>query len=132
MGKLDDLAEAVRREDLGEVDGHPVVRTSVSVRNAGDGLSRDLAVAPRVLHDGEEVVVVLRCRVDGLGFSRIPPVRDEENYQPRYVRNHVLKAKGATVLTPKDATQVGAFLRDSEQRQAEARAALEGQEQLDV
>ncbi len=49
--------------NLGEYRGRPVVRSTVKITNAGDGLSKAMKIEPRVFDSGDEVVVVLRGTV---------------------------------------------------------------------
>lgn len=78
-------------EGLGEFDGRPVGTTSISVTNAGDGLSEALAVDPQLLHLGDTVIVVLECEVSKIRFLQAKGT-DE------LVREHVLKAGGAALI----------------------------------
>lgn len=79
---------------LAPFDGRPVVRTTIAVTNAGDGLSEALAVDPRELHHGERVFVVLECEVAKVTFT---PVRGATDL---LVRVHTLRAGGATMVDP--------------------------------
>lgn len=49
---------------LGYYDGSPVVGSTVSIRNTGDGLSDAMKVDPVKLPRGEHVYVVLECEVE--------------------------------------------------------------------
>lgn len=73
-------------------EGREVIGTSVAVRNAGDGLSKALAVDPEELHLGETVFLVLECEVTKVQFD---PVKDSDDL---LVRVHVLKAGDATLV----------------------------------
>lgn len=55
--------------DLGEFEGRKVTKTTIAVRNAGDGLSKAMKVDPQLLHQGDRVYVVLECDVDKVTFD---------------------------------------------------------------
>lgn len=55
--------------DLGEFEGRKVTKTTIAVRNAGDGLSKAMKVDPILLHQGDRVYVVLECDVDKVTFD---------------------------------------------------------------
>lgn len=75
-------------------DGRAVLGTGVSIRNAGDGLSKAMKVDPKELHHGQEVTIAVRCVVDKVRFD---PVEDTEGL----LRVHVLKAGSATLVDDK-------------------------------
>lgn len=79
---------------LQSFDGRDVRGTSISVTNAGDGLSKSLKVEPRELHIGEKVYVVLECEVTKLRYA---PIGDTSDLN----RDHVLRA-GVGTLVDKD------------------------------
>jgi len=77
--------------ELGEFDGRDVLRTSIAVTNAGDGLSEAMKVDPQVLHLGEKVTVVLECEVAKI---RHEPIRDTDALN----RVQILRAGTATII----------------------------------
>lgn len=90
---MTDLATALAssRVSLAPFDGMDVLRTTIAVTNAGDGLSDALKVDPQEFHLGDEVFVVLRCEVAKVQFV---PIKDTDALS----RVHVLKAGDATII----------------------------------
>lgn len=76
---------------LAPFDGRDVLSSKVQITNAGDGLSKALAVDPTEMHHGETVFVVLECGVEKVGFV---PVKDTDCLE----RVHTLKTKSATMV----------------------------------
>jgi hypothetical protein len=77
-------------------DGRPITKTSVSLRNAGDGLSKALAADAMVLHIGDELTVAMKVVVKGVG---IDPLDDDNPATGPLGLSYVLKAGGrATIL----------------------------------
>lgn len=72
-------------------DGLDVLRTTISVTNAGDGLSDSMKVDPQEFHHGDRVYVVLECEVAKVRFD---PVKDTD----ALTRVHVLRAGNATIV----------------------------------
>jgi len=101
--------------DLGEFDGQPVTEVAIAVRNAGDGLSEALKVAPRGFHLGEKVRVLMDTTV--VKAQLVPVDADEPEGDLRLVA--VLKAGDATIAT---GAQVDKMLA----RQREANEAAKG------
>lgn len=90
---MTDLATALAggRAGLAPFDGMDVLRTTIAVTNAGDGLSEAMKVDPQEFHLGDEVFVVLRCEVAKVQFV---PIKDTDALS----RVHVLKAGDATII----------------------------------
>lgn len=61
----DTAAALADTSNLPDYQGRTVARTTISIRNAGDGLSEGLAIDPQVLPLGSVVHVVLECTVVG-------------------------------------------------------------------
>lgn len=78
--------------DLGMFEGRSVTKTTIAVRNAGDGLSAAMKVNPEALHQGDTVYVVLECKVGPVSFD---PIKDSET---ECERKHVLRAGAATLI----------------------------------
>lgn len=76
-------------------DGKPVVQTTISITQAGDGLSAALAIDPEEFHHGERVVVVLDCTVGKVVLK--PLSKDVPNM---LMREHVLIAGTSTIIDP--------------------------------
>lgn len=79
------------KPELGTFDGRDVISTSLSVTNAGDGLSAAMTVEPVLLHHGDVVIVVLECEVTKIGFVEI---KDTDVLN----RVHTLRAGTATII----------------------------------
>lgn len=77
---------------LGTFEGRKVIKTTISVRNAGDGLSQAMEVDPQLLHQGDTVYVVMECAVGPVSFD---PVKDSDS---DCLRKHVLRAGAATIV----------------------------------
>jgi len=102
--------------DLGTFDDRDVLRTTIAVTNAGDGLSDALKVDPKLMHLGEKVYVVLECEVAKVRFD---PIKDTDALS----RVHVLKAGTATLV---DADLVRAQLDEQAERILRAKEAEAG------
>lgn len=85
------LAGAMNDSDLGEYRGKKITSTSIAIRNAGDGLSQAMEIAPEVFEPGSTVFVLLECEVDKHNFQLIEKADSFELKQ-------VLKAGTATVV----------------------------------
>jgi len=102
--------------DLGAFDGKDVLRTTIAVTNAGDGLSDALKVDPKLLHLDDKVYVVLECDVAKIRFE---PIKDTDALS----RVHVLKAGTATLV---DADLVRDQLNEQAERILRAKEAEAG------
>lgn len=78
--------------DLGTFEDRSVTKTTIAVRNAGDGLSQAMKVNPQKLHQGDTVYVVLECKVGPVSFD---PIKDSET---ECERRHILRAGAATLI----------------------------------
>lgn len=90
-----DPAAAQAAAVLQPFDGKPVVRSSIAITGAGDGLSDALAIDPQEFHHGQRVVVVLDCVVKKIVHA--PISKDVPNMLGR---EHVLTAGNSTILDP--------------------------------
>lgn len=52
-------------------EGENVLKTSLVLKNAGDGLSKPLAVAPRAIARGEEIFLVLRTTCTQVSHKKL-------------------------------------------------------------
>lgn len=84
--------------ELQPFDGRDVRKTTISVTNAGDGLSKSLKIDPKEMHMGETVFVVLECEVAKVRFV---PIGDGEDL----AREHILRA-GTGTLVDKDLVEL--------------------------
>jgi hypothetical protein len=82
---------------LAPFEDQEVVRSTIAVTNAGDGLSDAMKVNPVELHLGEKVYVVLEATVTKVRFD--PADREEPDGE--VIRVHVLKAGTAALVDRK-------------------------------
>lgn len=99
-----------RPASLGTFDEQDVIGTGIKITNAGDGLSKALAVDPVILHHHDKVYVVLETEVSNVAFA---PVKDVAGV----VRMHTLKAGTATIVSHEVVADV---LMEQERRLEEA------------
>lgn len=78
---------------LAPFDGKPVVRTTIAVTNAGDGLSDALSIDPQEFHHGDRLFVVLECEVAKVAHT--PVSKDTPGL---LVRQHTLRAGTGTIV----------------------------------
>lgn len=76
---------------LHRFEGRDVIATKIAITNAGDGLSKALAIDPEELLIGDTVFVVLECTVGNISFTQ---VKDTDSL----VRVQKLKAGPATIV----------------------------------
>lgn len=110
--------------DLTPFDGSEVIRTSIAIARAGDGLSEAMKVEPREFHHGETVYVVLECTVAKVQFV---PVDKDEPTGPLN-RVHTLAAGVATIV---DEELVRSHITEQADRNLRAREAEAGIERLE-
>lgn len=70
---MTDLATALATRELTPFEGQPVIRASIAVTKAGDGLSEKLQFDPVELHVGDHFRLVLDVVV---GEIRFKPIKD--------------------------------------------------------
>lgn len=109
---------------LSSFDGRAVMKSTVAVTNAGDGLSAAMKVDPREFHHGETVTVAIECEVVKV---RLDPF-DKTDLQGPLIRHHVLKAGTATIV---DGDLLTAQLNDMRERVKLAKEAEQGVQRLD-
>jgi hypothetical protein len=111
---------------LGSYEGFDVVGATVSVRNAGDGLSQALAVEPVRLDLHSTVHLVLECEVVKHVYEG---PRDKDHVdQDELVLVNVLRAGRATLI---DRDAVKSALDEQSDRIRKAKEAAEGQLSID-
>lgn len=116
-----DLAAALRNTKLTPYRGRDVVRTSIAITNAGDGLSNAMKIDP-VEYDPEgRVYVVLECTVSKHQHVPIPDTGTMELIQ-------TFKAGTATIV---DADLVKEHIAQQEARIQAAKDAATGQANLE-
>lgn len=106
-------------------EGRDVVRSTISVTNAGDGLSESLKVEPTEFHHGDTVYVVLETEV--VKVQHVP--FDKADPHGELTRVHILKAGTATIV---DADLVAKQIREQADRILAAKEAEAGILRLDV
>lgn len=79
---------------LTKFDGLVVEKSTIAITNAGDGLSKALAIDPVEYHTGDKVYVVLECEVAKVTFE---PVSAAVPKGPQ-VRKHSFRAGVSTVV----------------------------------
>lgn len=118
---MTDLATALADNSaLQPYRGRDVLRTTIAVRNAGDGLSEAMGIDPQELAIGSKVVLVLECEVKGHDYEPIP------NTQALMLKQ-VLRAGTATII---DADVVQDALVAQREKIDKARAEASGQPRL--
>lgn len=109
---------ATKKKELSDFDGREVVGATIALTNAGDGLSKAMAVAPAEFHHGDRVYVVIETECAKVRFDKS---KDDPN---RLLRVHTLKAGVSTVV---DETLVAQVL-DEQRKRNEAH---EGKERIE-
>lgn len=110
-------AEAVAvRHNLTPFEGNEVWSAAIEIPGAAGGLREAMQFDPVELHYGQEVFVVLRCKV---GKVRHQPIKNTAAMQ----RVHILTTDEATLIEGKAVTDA---LSAQAQRIAKAREAAEG------
>ncbi len=79
------------RTALHPYEGRDVAQATIRVTNAGDGLSKALAVSPHEYHIGDRVFVVLECETSRVHYD---VVKDTD----LLVRVHTLRADAGTIV----------------------------------
>lgn len=78
--------------ELGEFEGKAVRETTMAIHNAGDGLSEAMKTEPVIMHEGDEVYIVLRGVVSEVRFKAVKPGSTD------LVRVHRVRAGTATLI----------------------------------
>lgn len=89
---MTDITTALAAPALSPFDGRDVLRSTIAITKAGDGLSEAMKIAPQEFHHGERVFVVLETTV---GKVRFDPIKDTEALS----RVHVLEAGLSTIVS---------------------------------
>lgn len=114
---MTDLATALAVDPtkLSQFDGRDVLRSTIAITKAGDGLSEAMAIDPQEFHHGERVFVVLECAVSKVRFD---PIKDTQ----ALTRVHVLDAGLSTIV---DEDVVRSVLDQQAERIEQAKIAAE-------
>jgi glucokinase len=120
---MTDIATALAATpgNLSSFDGLDVLRATIAVTGAGDGLSEAMKVDPQEFHHGEELYVVLKCEVAKVRFD---PIKDTD----ALIRVHILKAGDATIV---DKALVGPLVAEQAERIRLAKEAAAGVRRLE-
>lgn len=119
---MTDLASAMAdTSSLPDYGGQPVVKTTISIRNAGDGLSEGLGIDPQLLAIGSRVYVVLECLVKAHDHKML------ENAKDQLVLDQVLKAGTGTLI---DAVVVREAIAAQAERIQAAKDAAAGRQRI--
>lgn len=98
-------------EGLGEYLGKDIIRTSVKITKAGDGLSKSVGITPQLFAQGDELMVLVKVRVGQHIHKPIPDTECLELVQE-------FEALTATIVTDQASSR-----RLAQQEQALAKAA---------
>ncbi len=121
---MTDLATALADvTQLTPFDGIPVVRTTISITNAGDGLSDALSIDPQEFHHGDTVFVVLECEV-----AKVAHVPVDKDVPDLLIRQHTLRAGTGTIV---DESLVAEYVARQADRIDAARRRAKGEFTLD-
>lgn len=110
------MASDTAPTDLGQFEGATVVRSTIALRNAGDGLSEALQVDPALLHIGDTVYVVMETRVSSIEFPELSPDT------PNLVERKAVLRAGTALLADDDL--VGGMI-DKQKERVQARRAAD-------
>lgn len=66
------MGSAVLQSVLGEYRGKPITSISIAIRNAGDGLSKSLEIAPKIVEGGDRLAVLLDGDVTHHDYEYLP------------------------------------------------------------
>lgn len=75
-----------------EFEGHPVVKSSLSIRGAGNVFDNDLQIAPVAIESGTYQWVALGCDVADIDFKVVKDQEDARN------RSHVMRAREGVLI----------------------------------
>lgn len=107
--------------DLGSFEGDEVLAVGIEIPSAAGGLREALAIDPIVMHRDEEVMVLLKCKVQKL---RHEPVKDTQGWR----RIHILETTDATIV---DGTEFAEALDAQAERIQRHKDAASGQGRID-
>lgn len=104
------LAQPKSADPDAEFEGEAVVGTSVSIKSAGEGLSKAMSIDNELLRRHDVVNVLLECTVVKVGFGDAKDIDGT-------VREQLLKAGRATLI---DADLAGPLLDEQDRKLEEA------------
>lgn len=116
---MTDLATALAAPGkLEPFDGRDVLRSTIKITNAGDGLSEALKIDPQEFHHGQRLFVVLEVECTKVEYA---PIKDTEALS----RGHSLRASTAAIVDEVLVKQVIDEQRDRIQAARDAAAGVE-------
>jgi hypothetical protein len=120
---FDKIAALADTTDLGTFDGKPVLQCGTKLRNAGDGLSKAMKIAPMIIQQGDEVYLLTKGVCTEVEFVPI----DKDDPKGPQKRVHVIRA-GTQMLVDDDVA--GAQIEAQETRIREAIEKAQGIEPM--
>lgn len=108
--------------ELGTFEGRDVIATPIVIRKAGDGLSKSLDLDPVIIHQGDDLYVVLKLHCDGIKFKAN---KDRDDMLDRVAD---CSAVLCTVVEEKSVAKALA----AQARKFEQAKEMKGQEQMDI
>lgn len=109
--------------DLGIMDGHPVLRSGIEIRNIAGGLRESAKIDPQILESGDRVYVLVEAIVSDLNFKQIVKGDPEAGW----TRVHVTNAEAVTIV---DRDLVAGTLETHKARLALAKDEESGQQRI--
>lgn len=117
------MTATLKTDALPEFEGQEVQASQIRITNAGDGLSEALKIAPRALHHGDDVAILIRGKVTQINHKAAGKGEEEH-----LIRVHTISAFAATELELDHAKQILAAAHENLTRR---KAEIEGQMALD-
>lgn len=109
---------------LKKYEGRPVARVRAAITNAGDGLSKSLAIEPREHRSGDDVYVLIKCKVGKITHD---PNFNDDGGVDDFDRVEQFKAKIVTIV---DAELAKASIDEQYERNVRYDAERKGQQSL--
>lgn len=103
-----------KKSGLKDFEDLAVVRSTIAITNAGDGLSEAMKVEPQEFRQGDKLFVVIECEVAKVTFVPI----DKNEPKGLQSRVHTLRAGVATIV---DGKLVHDLVREQEEKNLRAR-----------
>lgn len=119
---------ATETKPLEPFEGLDVVAAKIEIADAAGGLREALAVDPVELHFGDEVHIVLHCRVKKVRFDPVDAKTAKRAGEDALVRVHVFETIEAAFI---DADQVAEHVRENVDRVRREVERLAGVQRLD-
>lgn len=113
---------------LSDFEGSHVAAAKIEIADAAGGLREALAVDPVELHMGDEVHIVLHCRVKKVRFDPVDAKTAKRSSDDALVRVHVFETIEAAFI---DADQVAEHVRENVDRVKREVERLAGIQRLD-